>query len=325
MNVMYYTYPWAMDIPGGGERQMLSYSYHLSRYGVHAQRFDMWHPRFDDSPIFHCFSVMPGVAELCNYAKKNKKKKLVVSPNLWVTEETKSDYPFAYIWNIFEIADAIVVNSNMEADQLSRIFGMDRQKFFTIYNGVESDFLIPESGEIFKKLYGFDEPYVLNIANVEPRKNQIPFLKAMKEALPGHKLVTIGSIRDQYYFDKCVEFGGSSFVHLGPYPYASEVIRSAIAGCEFFAMPSLLETPSIAALEAAASGAKILITSAGSTTEYFDQTVSYINPWDHDSMVNGIHKAVQLSPANSTWQVRYHFMWTKVMPSLVDFYRNLLA
>lgn len=322
MKAIYYTYPWAMDVPGGGERQLMAYRHHLNRYGIQADLFDMWEPRFDDYNIFHCFSVMPGVEEMLGYAKA-RGLKAVVSPNLWVPKGKESDYPVKEIWNCFEISDAIIVNSDMEGDRLSDCFGMNRNKFHTVYNGVDSDFLLPADPQVFRDKFSINESFVLNVGNVEKRKNQAAFIQALREERPDTSLVVIGNIRDRHYYDKCKEIGGDHFHCIGSLPYASELLRSALAACDLFAMPSLLETPSIAALEAAAYGKQILITSVGSTREYFGDSVAYVEPDSNESMKMAIRKAYESDPAHSTWRVRHLYMWSKLMNDLVSVYKNI--
>jgi glycosyltransferase involved in cell wall biosynthesis len=112
---------------------------------------------------------------------------------------------------------------------------------------------------------------------------------------------------------------------VGTLPYASEMLRSAMAGCEFFAMPSLLETPSIAAIEAAALGAKVLLTQVGSTKEYFGDSVTWVDPKSRDSLRAGISAAIVSSPEKSIWAARHRLFWPHVIPEVVRCYRSLLG
>lgn len=322
LNIFYYTYPWAFDVPGGGERQMVSYRQHLAKWGINAQLFDMWRPDFSDGGIFHCFSVMPGVVEICDYARK-RGLKLVISPNLWVTHESKSRYPAQVIWNLFEMADAIVVNSEIEKNTLSDVFGFPVEKFHVVYNAAETEFLLSENPALFRDAFGIRMPYVLNIANIEPRKNQLNFLTALRQERPDLALVVIGHERDQEYAAACRAVGGDRLITIGPQPYASPMIRSALSGCEFFAMPSALETPSIAAIEAAAAGVRVLLTEVGSTVEYFQQSVTYVTPDSLPSIAAGISEIKNATAENSTWVARNGYLWPKVIPSLIEIYRSL--
>lgn len=322
MNALFFTYPWAMDVPGGGERQMMAYREHLARNGVKADLFDMWNPCFDDASIFHCFSAMPGTIEICDYAKR-RGLKLVVSPNLWVTPETKPQYPTNTIWPIFEMADAIVVNSTMELNTLSNTYSFPESKFHVVFNAADTDFLVPEDGGIFRRTFGIEGSYVLNVANIEPRKNQLRFLEILRRERPDLTLVVIGTVRDPAYAERCREIGGDCLKIVGALPYASPMLRAALSGCAFFAMPSLLETPSIAAIEAAAIGCRVLLTEVGSTKEYFGDSVTYVTPDSDESLAAGIHAALMADPAHSIWVARNSYLWPKVIPALIRAYESL--
>lgn len=322
MKALYYTYPWAFDVPGGGERQLAAYRDHLAPHGISADLYDQWNPCFDDYTLFHCFSVMPGILEMCDYAKK-RGLALVVSPNLWITPATVKSYPMQHIWNMFELADCVVTNSETEGDMFSELFAMKREKFFTVYNGVEKDFMYPVDPAIFLTRFNQQRPYVLNVANVEPRKNQLRLVDAMR-SFPELDLLIVGHVRDEDYANQCIAMAAGNVRMLGPLPYNSELLKSAYAGSSLFAMPSMLETPSIAALEAAACGARILITTEGSTREYFNETVTYVDPTSVSSMIDGIRVALHLGAAESAWVTHDRFLWDKCVPEVAECYATVM-
>lgn len=322
MKILFYSYPWALDIPGGGERQMFAYASHLRQFDIEVGWYDMWNPSFDRYEIFHVFSVMPGVVEMCAYVKR-RGLKLVVSPNLWVTRETRESYS-KDVWHILGLADRVIVNSKMEADTLSDVYGMARDKFHTVLNGAEADFIQPVESSLFRKRFAIDGPYVLNVANVEPRKRQLEFIRLLYQERPDLKLVVVGAIRDKSYASACLAEGKDNLRIVGPLPYASEMLRSALAGCEYFAMPSLLETPSLAAIEAAVAGVKILLTRGGSTAEYFGEAVTWLEPESPDSIRAGIVAVESATPEHSTWLARDHLLWPQVVRELVRSYKSLV-
>jgi glycosyltransferase involved in cell wall biosynthesis len=320
MKVLFGVYPWAFDTPGGGERQLLAYKEHLTKMGVQVDLYDQWSPRIKDYDIFHFFSAMPGSLQLCDYVKKQGLK-LVISPNLWITEQTKHLYPFDDVKNILSIADVIVVNSKMERDVLSSVLGIDIGKFSVVYNGVEEVFFQDVSPDIFRAYYHIDKPYILNVANVEQRKNQLQFLKVQSK-ISDISLITIGHVRDYEYYQECMKVGGGRYVVLDPLPYASELLRSAIKGAEFFVMPSTLETPSIAALEAATMGKNVLITQEGSTREYFLDFASYLDPSDDASIAEAIVKVSEKEDSGEIVSYMKQFQWSKVVVALKKIYEN---
>lgn len=322
MKILYGVYPWAFDTPGGGERQLMAYYNHLKNKNFNIELYNLWNPKIKDSDIFHFFSAMPGSLQLCDYVKKSGLK-LVISPNLWITEDTKHLYPFEDVKNVLNLADRIVVNSEMEAKELSNVFGINYDIFRIVYNGIEETFFERESSDIFKNKYNIVRPYILNIANIEPRKNQLNFLRALL-SFPDVDLITIGNIRDKEYFDKCKKIAGKQFIHIESIEYASKLLKSALSGAEFFSMPSTLETPSIAALEAASSGLNVLITSEGSTKEYFKDTVTYIDPTNDVSIYNGIEILLKNKDKNFNISKEVSmYKWKNVVNNLKDIYIEL--
>lgn len=324
MNVVYWTYPWAYQCKGGGERQMLAYSTELSKMGLNVSYYDMWNPRLESADIFHCFSVMPGVLDFCLYIKNNTNAKLVVSPNLWATIDTRDKYDVKMIESILYLADIVIVNSILEADSLSMSFGANRDKFYVVYNGYDEIFDNVQNIAHPNSKYYYDN-YVVNVANIEPRKNQLLFIQALKKFGWHGKFLIVGNVRDEEYAAQCREAAGDMLVCLGELDYASNELLSVLSGAAFFAMPSQVETPSIAALEAAALGKKILITSEGSTREYFKDYAVYVNPDSLESMVDGI-ATVNSRNVDDLLQkhIRSKFMWRYCSENLFNIYNSLV-
>lgn len=320
--ILYGVYPWAFDCPGGGERQLMAWKRHLESRSVEVTLYDPWNEIPSGHDIFHFFSAMPGSSQLCDYMKR-KGLKLYISPNLWVTEETKWNYPHDEIKRLLQLADKIIVNSRLEGEALGAVYDIPHKNFHVVYNGVESSFFTKGDPGLFRQHVGLgDTKYLLNVANVEERKNQLTLLKALKK-FPDLKLVVLGNARDDAYLAQCKEEGGAQFIYSGSVEYGSAMLRSALAGAEGFVMPSTLETPSIAALEAAASGCKVLITSIGSTTEYFQDEAIYIVPDDLDSMEKGIAALSEPQQSSTLGQrIQQQFSWDSSVSELIRAYQE---
>ena len=91
-------------------------------------------------------------------------------------------------------------------------------------------------------------------------------------------------------------------------------------------MPSLLETPGLAALEAAAQGSKLVVTEVGSTREYFGGLVEYVDPKDPE----GLRRAVERQlGARRDGRLREHvlanFTWQHTGQSLVAAYESVIT
>lgn len=323
-DVLFGTYPWAFDCPGGGERQLMAWRAHLDAQGLNTELYDPWMPLTENWDVFHFFSAMPGSYQLCEYLR-NKGLKLAITPNLWVTEATKWNYPHQEIYSLLAIADRVIVNSQIEAETLAGVYELPLERFNVVHNGIEAKYLEPVDASPFLETFELEAgSYLLNVGNIEPRKNQLRFLEALR-AYPDLTMVTIGHARDTAYLAKCMEMGGTQFKFLGPLKYGSDMLRAAMAGARAFVMPSTLETPSIAAIEAVASGCPLLITGEGSTKEYFGSDVVYIEPFSVQSLRYGIRELLgyEIAPERLRKHIAERFTWAATSRTLAGIYTDI--
>jgi len=290
------TYPVAFQCPGGGEIQLLKSKETLEQLGHEIILFNQWKTDLDDCDVIHHFSVQGGSSNFCNYVKYSTKKPLVISPILWIGQDT-SDYPMHEINYLLSIANAICPNSNSETEKFLKAFEAPIEKYHVTHNGIDDIFHKRIDSQLFREHFNIHEPFILCVGNIETRKNQHRLVKAAEQA--GIKLVLIGHIRDQNYFNASAINESNNTTYLGALDHHSPLLRSAYSACKVFALPSLLETPGLAALEAAASNCKILITQEGCTKEYFEDFVTYCDPYDINSISNGLNYARSFSSENN--------------------------
>jgi glycosyltransferase involved in cell wall biosynthesis len=321
MKVLFNTYPTAFQVPGGGEMQMLAYKKYLSELKINIDFFNQWQPSFENYDIVHFFSVYGGSMAFCEMVR-SLHKPLFISSSLWITEDTKGLYPFDEISYQLSLANKIITNSNLEATQLSKVFNMQLDRFAVVHNGVDDHFFELGEKKFIENKIPKNTKFFLNIGNIETRKNQLALIKAMKK-FPNYKLILIGHIRDKAYAEKCFSEGGEQIIYLGALKNTSDLLKSAMVACELFILPSILETPSISALEAASQGCKIVITSEGSTREYFQDDVEYVNPLSIDSIETGISKAlIKNKSPDLRSRILSNYTWKKVADDLFAIYKK---
>lgn len=316
INALFCTYPMAFHTPGGGEMQLMAYKRHLPDKDVSVTLFDPWKPDFNSYDIFHFFSCIGGSIHLCNFVKQLGIP-LVITSSLWITHKNKMNYNLDEIRWQLSLADAVITNSEMESDTLADVLDLPRERFKAVYNGVENFFyddIVP--GDEFRNEFKIDSHFVLNVANVEPRKNQLGLIRAMKQ-FPDKKLVIMGYIRDKAYAEQVFAEGKDQVIYTGPVDNGSRTLRSAYSACDVFCLPSTLETPGLAALEAYACGSRVVVTSVGSTREYFDDRVTYADPDSADDIASAIN--IELNKEQKT-AARKNFRWGEVVKPLRDIY-----
>ena len=322
MRVLFSTYPWAFETPGGGEIQLQKYAEHLPAHGVEVALHDPWRANLADVSAVHFFSCIGGSVHFCNYVRQ-RGLPLVISSSLWITPETADLYPVDEIRAQLSLADVIVTNSNTESDLLSRVLGLPRDGFMAVMNGFEPRLLQPRDPDLFRTAFGIEGPFILNVGNIEPRKNQLGLVRA----LAGHPLplLLLGQQRDKAYASQVLAEGGSRVLHLGALDHADPLLASAFGACSAFVLPSTLETPGLAALEAAAGGAPVVVTSEGSTRDYFGSHARYVDYRDPLDIRRGIDDAVaQGRKPGLKAHVASRFGWPTVTEGLVEVYAAAL-
>ncbi|MEM6251682.1 MAG: glycosyltransferase [Cyanobacteria bacterium P01_D01_bin.156] len=323
MRVLFNTFPVAFDCPGGGEIQLLKCQEALVKQGVEVVFYDLWQPQFDQVDVVHYFSVQGGSANFCDYVHR-RGMPLLISPILWITQESYDAgiYPVGEINHLLHLADRLLPNSQAEAAALSTIFNVPLEKFAPIVNGVDDYFLKGNANpDLFCQTHNIQAPFLLNVANIEPRKNQLNLVRAVRELdIP---LMVLGNIRDRAYYDECVAEGDGCFNYLGYVEHHSPMLLSAYAACAAFVLPSTLETPGLAALEAAAMGARVVITQEGCTQEYFGDAVTYVDPHSVDSIRAGICQQLEgVSPVGLNAKVANSFTWERAAQQLSQAYQH---
>jgi glycosyltransferase involved in cell wall biosynthesis len=321
MRILFNTYPVAFDCIGGGEIQLLKTKEALEALGVVVSLFDTWDPQLDRHDLVHFFSVQGGSINFCSHVKR-KGLPLVISPVLWLGEE-KEAYPLGEIRDLLHLADRALPNSHAELRLLADSFGLPATHFSVVPNGVDPDFARPVSPQVFRSACDLRGPFLLNVANIEPRKNQLTLIRAMKSLdVP---LVLLGNVRDDEYFRQCLREGENLVRYLGYLENGSDLLVSAYKACEALVLPSLLETPGLAALEAAAAGARIVITEVGSTREYFGEYATYVNPHDERDINRGI--AAELAACRDEAlrrRILSRYTWTHAARQTMAVYETLI-
>lgn len=322
--ILFNTYPVAFDCPGGGEVQLLKYMEALETLGVRVLRYDPWNPRpqFDATDVVHFFSVQGGSWRFPIHVKEVRKLPLVISPIIWIDDPQK--YGMDDIGCLLRMADHILPNSRAECDQLAALFHLDPALFTPIVNGVDDIFFEPAAPALFRERFDIREPFVLCMGNIEERKNQLRLIEALSGS--GVRLVLAGQDREAGYAARCRAAADDRVHFIGKLDHGSALQRSAYAAAEALVLPSTLETPGLAALEAGAAGTRLALTEVGCTREYFGDQATYLAPYD----VAGIRAAVleALSRPRSPELpalVRQKYTWRRAAEQLIAVYRGVLA
>jgi glycosyltransferase involved in cell wall biosynthesis len=145
--------------------------------------------------------------------------------------------------------------------------------------------------------YDFQQPFILFVSTIEPRKNIVNLIKAfniIKEKYTiNHHLILIGQ-KGWEYEKIFTEIDNSNFRqeihHLG---YLSD---EAVAVCyslaDVFVYPSLYEGFGLPILEAMTLGAPVITSKTSSLPEVGGLAAMYINPDDYESIATSIYEVI---------------------------------
>jgi glycosyltransferase involved in cell wall biosynthesis len=234
---------------------------------------------------------------------------------------------FDYCGEMMEIANMVMPNTSDELKQIQQLFKIPDNKITVVPNGVDKKFA-SATPDLFKKKYG-DDNIILSVTMLGPqRKNGLNLIKALSKI--DHPSYIIG------LFDQNSAYGKLCKAELEKYPqikyigmldHEDEILASAYAATKVFALPSWLETPGLASMEAALAGAEVVTTPIGGTKDYFCDYGIYVDPYSVDSIATGIKTALNRDGGEQKKMKDFilnNFLWEKVAQKYSEIYREYL-
>jgi len=321
--VFIFTNQAAFNLFGGVENQIINTvsTINASSDAYSITFFNMWNDDVRDCDIFHIVGLyyVTRELELIIPLLKNSGVKIVISPkffyypglssllgapsyykqleqvffkmrNILPTHGVLSLFdPFYQFEHCLHSADMIITNSKKEEEAISHLFPSLESSFQLVHNAVDPSFSQGESS-LFKNKTGLDD-FILYLGRIELIKNVHGLIEAFTSSDLDTKLVIIGRKKDEAYYERCRNLSDDSVVFLDALPHDSELLRSAYADAHVVAQPSFFETCGQVGLEAGLSGANVVITKYGGTTEYFKDFAWYVDPMDVDDISDKLEKA----------------------------------
>lgn len=230
---------------------------------------------------------------------------------LWMRAETKRKI-------VFNNTDLIISHCRGEKELIEQNYGTDL-KFSIIPYGTDIS-LSKEKDSYIKSKLGFDE-FVLCVGRISRQKNQISLIRALsKENIP---IVLVGSINDRDYYKQCIHEGKERVVILDDIKTGQ--LDTIYNGARVHVLPSWIEYPGLASLEAGIAGCNVVSTEVGSTKEVFQDYVNYCNPNDMDSIYHQTMKAFE-TPHSEEFKnfIIENYLWTKAAAKIKNIYHSVI-
>jgi len=328
---------------GGPSTQIRFTAKYLPRFGVNVRFFDPWTPlRKDETDLFHLFAANLGTYHLAREIHAQGIP-LVVSPIIFSNHSPASVrralafgrviqklgkgiwFDYALAADICGWASSLLPNTESEGALVARGLGAEREKITIVPNGVDERFYTADPS-LFVEKYGLRD-FILNVGHTgHVRKNVLSLIRALSTI--DHPAVIIGRFIAGAYGDACRREAAryKQILLIDGLDNDSPLLASAYAACDTFVLPSMFETPGIAALEAGLAGAKVVITPYGGTKEYFLNYADYVEPRSVSSIRSGVLTALSRQKSTDLREhIRRNYLWQKVAERTAAAYHDALG
>jgi glycosyltransferase involved in cell wall biosynthesis len=237
-------------------------------------------------------------------------------------------------------AHHIVADSAHTARDLTEQWQVAPERITVVQGAVDHEAYHPRAAageeERIRSRYALgDEPYLLTVSRLEPRKNHVRLIEAYAHARQAGGLtqrLVIGGGKGWLYetiFTRVQELGLESAVTFTG--FVDEVDLPALyRHADFFAYPSLYEGFGLPVVEALACGTPVLTADNSCLPEAGGAGALYVDAQDIDSIAQGLLRMANDAALRDTLRTAglahaAHFTWERSAADLLATYTRLLA
>jgi glycosyltransferase involved in cell wall biosynthesis len=231
----------------------------------------------------------------------------------------------SYLRNQKEIVDSVdwlLPNSRMEIDALNHRLGLRKDNFTVVNNAIDTaafDAIVKNA------LVEKQDNSITFVARIDPRKNQLNFLEAIKET--PYKVKFIGNtINHRRYYERlrrvAEKRGNVEFIS----QISQDEVFKHMLGAKVNVLTSWIETPGLVSIEAGYAGCNLVVTDKGSVRDYFRDYAFYCMPDDVSSIRSKTIMAME-SEFNEDLRslIGEQYTWEKAAEQTLGCYQRLLG
>ncbi len=242
-------------------------------------------------------------------------------------------------WTKFSVenADHIITISNFSKIDIIGQYKISKDKITVAHPGYNKEIFHPQDPAKIKKSlkkYRLDEPYIIYIGTIQPRKNLIRLFEAVSR-IDGLNLVVVGKSsgegRQGWKYEEILDSPAKlgikeRVVFIGFVP--TEDLPYLISGSEALIQPSLWEGFGIPVLEAMACGTPVIVSNVSSFPEVVEGAGILIDPYSLDQ----IEQAIRTITSDKKLRQKYsrlglerakQFSWDKMVETVLKAFERI--
>ena len=232
-------------------------------------------------------------------------------------------------------AEGVVAISKFTRNQLLERFAIDEKKVKVIYLGLDREFhtdVASEEKEEVRKKFSLPPSFILFVGALEPRKNLVSLIEALKIVHGKHKktpLVIIGREGLDYknLERKIDQLGLRAWVKMMGY-LPDEEVKAFYHLASVFAFPSFCEGFGLPLLESMASGLPVVASRRSAMPEIAQDAALYFHPQNPEDMADKLILALKDEELRKTLKAKgkkraLDFSWETTAVETLSFYKSL--
>lgn len=233
-------------------------------------------------------------------------------------------------------ADKIIAISQSTKRDLMHIYGVPAEKISVIYEAASPDFRPAGAQAVaaVKARYGLPDHYILALGTIEPRKNLIRLvdaLRLLRQKDPSLSLVIVGSAGWLYqdFFQHVEKLDEPRAVLLSGF-VPDQDLPAVITGASVYVLASLYEGFGLPILEAMACGTPVVCSNTSSLPELGGRAARYFDPTNTQGMAAAIEailtdESLREHMRDLGLEQAAKFSWERAAAETVTVYESLLA
>jgi len=219
--------------------------------------------------------------------------------------------------------DWLLPNSILEMEALNKRLGLSNSNYSIVNNAIDTSNFdrIEANSRIIR-----NKELITFVARIDPRKNQLSFLNAMKNTDFPIRFIGNAGPNSQSYLLKLKEIasqrGNVEFIsHIPQEEVFKHMLESKVN-----VLTSWIETPGLVSLEAAYAGCNIVVSEKGSVRDYFKDFAFYCNPQYPENIKKQVIKALS-SDFNPVFKdlIKEQYTWEKTAEQTLAVYKKFLV